>query len=110
MLKLLGTECLYAPQPPSGSNIEMVLADDYGKEASNSPSNLIPGKLVHKHTYAIDSTIIYQCIGTKHGSKTKFTHDYNQMNVSATCLKENQWKVPSLWGKCDACKFVDRYV
>ena len=101
---------MYAPEPPSGSNIEMVLADDYGKEASNSPSNLITGELVHKHTYAIDSTIIYQCIGTKYGSKTKFTHDYNQMNVSATCLKENQWKVPYLWGKCDACKFVDRLV
>ena len=108
MFKFLGTECLYAPRPPSESNIEMVLADDYGKEALSSPLNRISEDIVHKHTYSIDSTIIYQCIGTKYGNKTKFTHDYNQMNVSATCLKENQWKVPSLWGKCDACKFVNR--
>ena len=96
----LGTECLYSPQPPIGSNIEQILEKDSDKQSLNPITNLLPTEIVHKHTYEFDVTIFYRCIG-----KTKFSHDYNQINVSATCLKGNYWNVPNYWGKCVPCKY-----
>ena len=96
----LGTECLYSPQPPIGSNIEQILEKDSDKQSLNPITKQIPTEIVHKHTYKFDATIFYRCIG-----KTKFSHDYNQMNVSATCLNGNNWIVPNYWGNCVPCKF-----
>ena len=96
----LGTQCLYSPQPPIGSNIEQILDYDSDKQSLNPIKNLIPTKIVHNHTYKFDVPIFYRCIG-----KTKFSHDYDQMNVSATCMKGNHWIIPNYWGKCVPCKF-----
>ena len=96
----LGTECLYSPRPPIGSNIEQILEKDPDKQSLNPITKLIRTEIVHKHTYKFNATIFYRCIG-----KTKFSHDYDQMNVSATCLKGNYWKVPNYWGECVPCKF-----
>ena len=104
-LSCVGTECLYAPQPPVGSNIEMVLHDDADKEMSSPKTKQNSERIIHKHANPFDSTIIYKCL-----EKTKFSHDYNQINVSATCLKENQWTVPDYWGKCVACKLINLFI
>ena len=86
---------MYAPQPPEGSNITMVIPDNADKKQSSPQKKQIPDEIIHQHTYPFGTTITYECM-----EKTRFSHDYNQLNVSATCLKENHWTIPDYWGKC----------
>ena len=93
----IGTKCLYAPQPPTESNIEMIVDHSITNNIQGSPQNF---DYSHQNTYAINSTVIYQC-----RDKTKFSHDYKQQTIQATCLEQNAWKVPDYWGHCKSCKY-----
>ena len=55
----------------------------------------------HTNTYQFDSKVLYKCL-----PNMKWSHDYNQTTVQATCQKGNTWKVPEYWGYCAACTFT----
>ena len=96
----LGTRCLYAPQPPTGSNIVLSLDKESAEIQKGKMRGIDNDKGIVKNVYDINSTIFYKC-----PSKTKFSHNYAQETVEATCLAENQWKVPDFWDRCVACTF-----
>ena len=96
----LGTRCLYAPQPPTGSNIVMSLEKESAETQKGKMKGIDNDKETVKNVYDINSTVFYKC-----PSKMKFSHNYAQETVEATCLAENQWKVPNFWDRCVACTF-----
>ena len=100
----LGTRCLYAPQPPTGSNIVMSLDKESAKTQKANMKGIDNDKEIVKNVYDINSTVFYKC-----PSKTKFSQNYAQETVEATCLAENQWKVDYFWYLCFSCKFLSLY-
>ena len=100
----LGTRCLYAPQPPTGSNIVLSLDKESAEIQKGKMRGIDDDKGIVKNVYDINSTVFYKC-----PSKTKFSRNYAQETVQATCLAENQWKVPDFWDRCVACTFLTLY-
>ena len=78
----------------------MVLNDTSKQDVEYPLKNLISGLNRHTNTYEFNFTVAYECL-----PNTKFSHDYNQTNVQATCQEGNTWKVPDMWGYCVACRF-----
>jgi hypothetical protein len=78
----------------------MVLNDTSKEDEEDPLKKLISGRNSHTNTYSFNTNVTYECL-----PNTKFSHDYNQKNVQATCQEGNKWKVPDFWGYCAACTF-----
>ena len=99
LLHVVGTQCLYAPQPPYESNVELPLDDYKLKDAKGSKEKLLAHTDIN--TYPFNSSVLYQCQG-----KMKFSHSYYQKSIQATCLEGNEWKIPENWGRCTERKEI----
>ena len=78
----------------------MVLNDTSKLDAEFPLKKHTSGLNRHTNTYSFNATVDYECLPNK-----KFSHDYNQKNVQATCREGNKWKVPDKWGHCVSCAF-----
>ena len=100
-----GTQCLYPPQPPKESNLELASRHDDGDTMGQSGSTNAAERSSflsnYTNTFNVNATAFYRCQKTM-----KFSHNYWQKGVEATCLQGNVWKLPVLWGKCVTSKFV----